>query len=218
MKERKIRILICDDQTVVCDGLEAILSTIEDMHVVGMAYNGEEALALCESLQPDLVLMDLKMPVMNGIQATRRIARDFPAIRVLVLTTYDDDEWLFDAIRAGAHGYLLKNTPREELVTAIRNTVTGKTPVDPGVAGRLFSHLQGQTAPTDTMLTDDLSTREKEVLHLLGKGFTNLEIAETLHLSEGTVKNIVSRVLAKLDLKDRTQAAIFAVRMGLMPE
>ncbi|GAB4580766.1 MAG: response regulator transcription factor [Anaerolineales bacterium] len=216
--KKSIRVLICDDQAVVCEGFKAILSTVRDMEVVGMAHNGEEAIAMIEQVRPDLILIDLKMPVMNGIQATLRITQKYPDIRVLVLTTYDDDEWVFDAIRAGAHGYLLKNTPREELVKAIYETMSGKTPVDPGVAGKLFSQIQGRNIYPQSALVENLNPRERDVLKLLGKGRSNSEIAEALHLSEGTVKNLVSRILSKLEVEDRTQAALLAVKSGITSE
>ncbi len=166
--------------------------------------------------QPDIVLMDLKMPIMNGVQATRLICDQHPQVRVLVLTTYDADEWVFDAIRGGASGYLLKDTPRERLVAAIKDTIEGKTHVDPGVAGKLFARVAAQgTPPPDTFIADDLSAREREVLSLLARGLTNAEIAKRLYLSEGTVRNYVSSILAKLDVSDRTQAAVLALRYGL---
>jgi len=140
----------------------------------------------------------------------------YPQVRVLVLTTYDADEWVFDAIRSGAAGYLLKDTPREALVDAIKGTVEGDTHVDPGVAGKLFAKIASSPASPDTSVADSLSEREREVLRLLARGLTNADIAERLHLSEGTVRNYVSAVLAKLDVSDRTQAAVIALRYGLV--
>jgi DNA-binding NarL/FixJ family response regulator len=216
--KKPIRVLICDDQAVVCEGFKAILSTVRDIEVVGMAHNGEEAIELIDQVHPDLILMDLKMPLMNGIQATLHITRDYLDVRVLALTTYDEDEWVFDAIRAGAHGYLLKNTPRESLVKAIYDTMSGKTPVDPGVAGKLFSQVKGKNMEFDSSLLKALNPRERDVLRLIGKGRNNSEIADSLHLSEGTVKNLVSRILSKLQVNDRTQAALLAVRSGITEE
>jgi len=210
-----IRILICDDQDLVCEGLKAILSTDLDLEVVGVANDGAEAIEMISTCQPDLVLMDLKMPGMNGIHATRHIHQQYPQVHVLVLTTYDADNWVFDAIRAGARGYLLKDTPRERLIAAIKETVTGKTPVDPNVAGKLFAHVQQQTSIPDTSIASLLSEREKEVLGLLGKGLSNAEIATKIYLSEGTVRNYVSSIFEKLGVADRTQAAILAIRSGL---
>jgi DNA-binding NarL/FixJ family response regulator len=210
-----IKILICDDQELVCEGLKAILSTDPDLKVVGVAYDGVEALEQIPRCQPDLILMDLKMPVMNGVQATRQIRQMYENIHVLVLTTYDADNWVFDAIRAGARGYLLKDTPRERLIAAIKEAVAGKTPVDPNVAGRLFAHVMQQAPAPDTSLASLLNEREKEILGLLGKGLSNAEIARHIYLSEGTVRNYVSSIFEKLGVSDRTQAAVLAIRYGL---
>lgn len=210
-----IRLLLVDDQAVVRVGISAIISTDDKMEVVATAADGQEAVYLAEIHQPDLVLMDLKMPVMNGIQATRLIKEKFPHIRVLVLTTYDADEWVFDAIRAGAEGYLLKDSSREELLKAIRDTLEGKTAVDANVAGKLFQHVRQNISPTDSKLAENLSERELEILKLIARGMNNRVIAETLFLSEGTVRNYVSSILAKLEVEDRTQAAIIALRHGL---
>ncbi len=212
-----IRILICDDQILVCEGLKAILSTVPDFEVVGITTNGAEAIDAIPTLLPDLVLMDLKMPNVNGVQATRQIKQRYPNVQVLVLTTYDADEWVFEAIRSGAAGYLLKGSPKETLVTAIRGTIAGQTHVDPAVAGKLFSHIAGGAAPSpDPSFVSQFSDRELEVLNLLGQGFSNAEISRTLYLSEGTVRNYMSSILNKLGVSDRTQAAILAVRHGLV--
>jgi DNA-binding NarL/FixJ family response regulator len=212
-----IRVLICDDQAIVCDGLEAILSTDPEIEVVGLAMDGAKAVELALKTQPDLVLMDLKMPGMNGIQATQAIRDQLPDTYVLVLTTYDADEWVFDAIRSGASGYMLKDTPRNKLIPAIKDTVAGKTHVDPGVAGKLFSHIaqEGIRQPGSTF-AKDLSEREREVLQMIANGFSNAEIAQALHLSDGTVRNYVSAVFSKLGVSDRTQAAVLALRYGLV--
>jgi DNA-binding NarL/FixJ family response regulator len=210
-----IRILICDDQEVVREGLRVILNSAPGLEVVGMAQDGAEALDLIPQTTPDLVLMDLKMPGMNGIQATRQIRNHYPQVRVLVLTTYDADEWVFDAIRSGAAGYLLKDTSGEALIAAVKGTVEGKTHVDPTVAGKLFTQInQGSTSP-DTAIAAELSERERDVLRLLARGLSNADIAGQLHLSEGTVRNYVSAVFAKLGVSDRAQAAIMALRHGL---
>jgi DNA-binding NarL/FixJ family response regulator len=211
-----IRVLICDDQDLVCEGLKAILGTDPDLQVVGVANDGAEALERIPACKPDLVLMDLKMPGMNGVHATRHIRQQYPQVQVLVLTTYDADEWVFDAIRAGARGYLLKDTPRERLLAAIREAVAGKTPVDPDVAGKLFTHVVQRTSVPDVAITGLLSKRELEVLGLLGKGLSNTEIAARIYLSEGTVRNYVSSIFEKLGVTDRTQAAVLAIRSGLV--
>ncbi|HNC09042.1 MAG TPA: response regulator transcription factor, partial [Anaerolineales bacterium] len=164
---------------------------------------------------PDLILMDLKMPGMNGIEATREIRKKYPHIKILVLTTYDDDEWVFDAIRAGASGYLLKDTPRQKIIEAIRGTIDGKSFVDPVVAGKLLNQVANNQTQPASILTDKLTERELDVLRLLAKGMTNTDIAGTLHLSEGTVRNHVSAILEKLNVSDRTQAAVIAIQHGL---
>ena len=212
-----IRVLICDDKAIVCDGLEAILSTDDEIDVVGLASNGAQAVELAQKTKPDLVLMDLKMPGMNGIQATRAIREQLPHTRVLVLTTYDADEWVFDAIRSGAAGYMLKDTPRDRLIPAIKDTVAGKTHVDPVVAGKLFQYIaQDSMGQPDSTFAAELSERELEVLQLIANGFSNAEIAQKLHLSDGTVRNYVSAVFAKLGVSDRTQAAVLALRYGIV--
>ena len=213
-----IRVLICDDQVVVCDGLEMILNSDPEIEVVGTAYDGAEALDKVAELTPDVVLMDLKMPGMNGIQATREITKHHPETRVLVLTTFGDDEWVFDAIRAGASGYLLKGTPRVDLIKAVKGTVIGQTHVDPDVAGTLFVQVARSSKIGETTVADDLSERELEVLQLLAQGYTNAEISDHLYLTKGTVRNYVSSILAKLGVEDRTQAAILAVKHGLVSD
>ncbi|RME64746.1 MAG: DNA-binding response regulator [Caldilineae bacterium] len=210
-----IKVLICDDQAIIRDGLEMMLRLERNIQVLGKAQDGAEAVDLAEQLSPDLVLMDLKMPGMNGVEATRQIRARFPQVKVLVLTTYDDDEWVFDAIRAGAAGYLLKDTPREKVVEAIRGTVEGKSFVDPAVAGRLMQQVAGRQEQPASRLLEELSEREVEVLRLIARGLSNAEIAAQLHLSEGTVRNHVSAILAKLNLPDRTNAAILAIQAGL---
>jgi DNA-binding NarL/FixJ family response regulator len=210
-----IRVLICDDQEVVREGLRVMLRGPSDIEVVGTAPDGSAAVALLDATRPDVVLMDLRMPGVNGIQATREIRQRLPGARVLVLTTYDADEWVFDAIRSGAAGYVLKDTPSEDLITAIRAVAAGKTPVDPKVAGRLFAQI-AQTAPVDAAPLAELSPRERNVLALLARGLSNADIAATVHLSEGTVRNYVSTILSKLGVADRTQAAIIGIRAGLL--
>ena len=186
-----------------------------DIEVVGKACNGAEAIDLVVSHQTDLVLMDLKMPGMNGVEATAQIRAHFPDVKVLVLTTFDDDEWLFDALRAGASGYLLKDTPRKEVIAAIKGTVAGKTYMDPLVAGRILSLAMDSAAKPAALLTEKLTRREMDVLRLLAGGLSNSDIADRLYLSEGTVRNHVSAIFTKLNVTDRTQAAIVAIRHGL---
>jgi len=211
-----VRVLICDDQAVVCEGLEMILNADPDIEVVGLAYDGSEALELLAYTRPDLVLMDLKMPVMNGIHATREIKKRNADIKVLVLTTFGEDEWVFDAVRSGADGYLLKGTPRDKLVPAVKGTAAGEAHIDPEVGGRLLAQVAQNPAHQDSTMAADLSDRELDVLKLLAQGLTNAEIAERLFLTRGTVRNYVSAILSKLDVEDRTQAAILAIRHGLL--
>ena len=210
-----MRVIICDDQAIVRDGLELLLNLERDIEVVGLAQDGAEAVELVAQHQPDLILMDLKMPGMNGIEATRQIRTHYPEVKVLVLTTYDDDEWVFDAIRAGAAGYLLKDTPRAEVIKAVRGTVAGQSFVDPQVTGKLLQQVASQQEHPATHITDKLTEREEDVLRLLAKGLTNADIAARLYLSEGTVRNHISAILAKLGVSDRTQAAVIAIQHGL---
>ena len=211
-----IRVLLVDDQEIVCEGLQRILSSDPAIEIVGAASNGLEAVALAAEHRPDLVLMDLKMPEMNGIAATQQIRAAHPEIRVLVLTTYDDDEWLYDAIRAGASGYLLKDTPRADLIRAIKGTVEGDAYVDPAVTARLLASV-AQSKPISQQPTQiSLSDRDREILSLITQGLSNADIAARLYLAEGTVRNYTSAIFAKLGVSDRTQAAIAALRYGLV--
>ncbi|GAB1469539.1 response regulator transcription factor [Chloroflexota bacterium] len=210
-----MKILLCDDQAVIRDGMEMLLQLEKDFQIVGTAQDGYEAIELTEKKQPDIILMDLKMPGMNGIEATREIRKKYPSIKILVLTTYDDDEWVFDAIRAGASGYLLKDTPRQKIVEAIRGTMDGKSFVDPAVAGKLLDQVSNNQTQPASILTDKLTERELDVLRLLAKGMNNTDIAGQLHLSEGTVRNHISAILEKLGVSDRTQAAVIAIQHGL---
>src|SRR4030042_2009905 len=210
-----MKVIICDDQAIVRAGLVMLLKLEPDIDIVGTAEDGAEAVQMVADKGPDLILMDLKMPIMNGVEATRQIMMKYPQVKVLVLTTYADDEWLFDAIQAGASGYLLKDTPREELVKAVRGTVAGKTYVDPSVAGKVLDQVSSRQTQPATLVTSKLTEREIEILRLIAKGLSNADIAERLFLSEGTVRNHVSAILAKLGVSDRTQAAVIAIQHGL---
>jgi DNA-binding NarL/FixJ family response regulator len=211
-----VRVLICDDQEIICEGLEKILSTDPGIRVTGIALDGREAVERVRADPPDVVLMDLKMPVMNGVQATRAIRQSFPDVRVLILTTYDEDEWLFDAIRSGASGYLLKDTPRHELLDAVKGTAIGKSFVDPAVMGKILARVE-QATPAEPLPTAvNLTQREREILRLLARGLANTDIAHQLYLSEGTVRNYTSALFEKLGVSDRTQAAVAALKMGLV--
>ncbi len=186
-----------------------------DIEVIALADDGASAIEMVARETPDLVLMDLKMPVINGVEATQQIREKYPAVKVLVLTTYDDDEWVFDAIKAGASGYLLKDTPRDGLIKAIRGTVAGKTYLDPSVAGKVLQQASSQQAQPATLITSKLTAREIEVLRLIARGLNNTDISERLFLSEGTIRNHVSAILAKLGVSDRTQAAVIAIQHGI---
>ncbi len=224
---RPIRLIIADDQEIIRQGLSIILDHQSDIEVVGLAEDGVEALKLARQLRPDVVLMDVKMPRMNGIETTRQITQALPNSRVIILTTYDVDDWVFDCIRAGAVGYLLKDAKADDLAQAVRGAVRGESQMDPGVARKLldaFRHLN--SAPSQAAARppeqeplpplENLTRREEQVLDLLAKGMSNKEIAAQLSLSEGTIKNYVSNVLSKLHANDRTQAVITAVRRGLV--
>lgn len=210
------KVLICDDQLIVCEGLQTILDAAPEIEVVGIAHNGAEALELIPQTTPDLVLMDLKMPIMNGITATRKIHQKHPQVHVLILTTYQDDEWLFDAIRGGANGYLLKDTPPADLIEAILGTIAGKSYIDPDVAGKVLSGYSNNAAQKPLPTKFNLTQREEDVLNLLAKGLSNADIAEQLYLTEGTVRNYTSDIFRKLSVSDRTQAAVLALRYGLV--
>ncbi len=211
-----IRVIVCDDQEIVVQGLSTILNNDPQIQVVATASNGLEVMEQVAIHQPDLVLMDLKMPEGNGIQATQKIKSSFPQVKVLVLTTYDDDEWLFDAIRAGASGYLLKDTPSAVLIEAIKGTLEGNTYLDPSVAGKVLSNVAAQKQAPASNFHIQLSDREMDVLQLMARGLNNADIARELYLSEGTVRNYTSVIFTKLGVNDRTQAVIAALRYGLV--
>jgi NarL family two-component system response regulator LiaR len=210
-----MKVIICDDQAIIRDGLAMLLKLEPDIEVVGVAANGAAAIDMVEDKKPDIILMDMKMPIMNGVEATRQIRARYPEVKVLVLTTYADDEWVFDAIQAGASGYLLKDTPREELIKAVRGTASGKTYVDPSIAGKVLEQVSSHQTQPATLITSKLTDREIKVLRLISKGFSNADIAEQLFLSDGTVRNHVSAILSKLGVTDRTQAAVIAIQHGL---
>jgi len=214
-----IKILLVDDQSLFREGLRTLLSVHSDFEVVGEAGNGEEAIRLARSLLPSVVLMDLQMPVLDGVAATRRLQEEQPNSRVIVLTTFDDDEMVFDGLRAGAVGYLLKDAPSEKLAEAVRVAARGETFLQPSVAAKVvaeFARLSRKTVGTGNSVIEPLSEREIEILRLIAKGASNREIAGALFLAEGTVKNHVSNILGKLEVRDRTQAALKAKDSGLI--
>jgi len=206
-----IRLLLVDDQTLIRQGLASLLSLEDDFEVVGHAGHGAEAVSLVESLAPDLVLMDIRMPVMDGVAATKTIREKHPAIKILVLTTFDEDEYIVQAMQAGASGYLLKDAPTEQLAAAIRSVHNGFTQLGPTIAPKLFSRLNSQTAAQSKEDAQSMFTgRELEILKLLGSGKSNKEIAQSLYITEGTVKNHITKILSLLNVRDRTQAALWA--------
>ena len=220
----KIRVLLADDQDIIRTGLTIILNHQADIEVIGQAADGVEAIDLAKKVQPDVILMDIKMPRLNGIQATRQIVAALPKTQIIILTTYDTDEWVFDGIRAGAIGYLLKDTSGDNLAEAVRGALRGESQIDPTVARKVLREFQQlatrrSTAPqpvAEEEPLERLTDREEEVLKLLAGGLANKEIAQQLSLSEGTVKNHISAILMKLHANDRTQAVLTALKRGLV--
>ncbi len=219
-----IRVMLVDDQQIVRQGLATILLYEEDIEVVGEAGDGQEAVSAAQALRPDVVLMDLKMPVLGGVPATRQIREALPETQVIVLSTYDTDDLVFQAIRAGANGYLLKDASSETLSAAIRGVVHGESQLDPTVARKVLGEFQRlaieettrRPPPSEDLAAEPLTPREQEVLELLVEGLSNRDIAGRMHLTEGTVRNYVSRIIAKLQANDRTQVVIEALRRGLV--
>lgn len=218
MSAAPIRVLIVDDHELIRRGMRMVLDAADDMHVVGEAASGAEAVHMADQLAPDVILMDIRMPEMDGIEATRRIVRSAPSSRVLVLTTFDLDEYAFGSLRAGASGFLLKNTPPVQLMDAIRAVAAGDALVSPRVTRAMLdlfaAQLPRETEPDAKV--GALTDREQEVLLAIAKGLSNAEIGESLFVSESTVKTHVGRILQKLDLRDRVQAVIFAYEAGLV--
>ena len=211
-----IRVLLADDQALVRAGFRMILKAEPGIEVVGEAGDGAEAVARARELVPDVVLMDIRMPILDGIEATRQVVRDDTSPRVLVLTTFDLDEYVYGALRAGASGFLLKDAPEEQLVSAIRVIATGGSLFAPSVTRRLIEEFSRRTAPAPPPQLDELTARELEVLRLVARGLTNGEIAAALVVSEHTVKTHVAHLLRKLGLRDRTQAVVAAYESGLV--
>jgi DNA-binding NarL/FixJ family response regulator len=220
MTQDRVRVLLVDDQALFREGLRTLLTAQPGVEVVGEAANGEEALRLAARLRPDVVLMDLRMPVLDGVAATRRLHETSPACRVIALTTFDDDEYVFEGLRAGAVGYLLKDTSSQRLLEAIRGAARGESFLQPSVAAKVvaeFARLSASAARAPgSALIEPLSERETEILRLLAQGASNREIAETLVIAEGTAKNHITSILGKLGVRDRTQAALKARELGLV--
>ena len=214
-----VTILLVDDQRLMREGLRTLLELEPGLRVVGEASQGQEALDQYASLQPDVVLMDVRMPVMDGVESTRQLIIQWPQCRVIILTTFDDDEYVFEGLRAGALGYLLKDVSIQELADAIRTVMAGGVLIEPLVARKVVAEFARMTssAPTTRFgLDEPLSEREIDILRLLAQGLTNREIAQRLFLAEGTVKNYVTNILSKVGVRDRTQAALRARELGLL--
>ncbi|MGB3514861.1 MAG: response regulator transcription factor [Elainellaceae cyanobacterium] len=215
-----IHVLLVDDQAIVRQGLKALLSLEADLEIVGEAANGREAVAVSQKLLTtpnavEVALIDIRMPVMDGVAATRELLRHYPDLKILVLTTFEDDELVQQAVQAGAVGYLLKDTPSEEVAQAIRAVHRGYTQFGPGILQKMVVAQPSPPKPEIPPGFDELTPREREVLALIGQGASNREIAQALFLSEGTVKNHVTNILGRLGLRDRTQAALLAASLQL---
>ncbi len=216
-----IRVLLVDDQTLVRQGIRMLLMTEEDLEVVGEAENGRQAVDQAAALKPDVILMDVRMPEMDGVAATREISQRFPAVGVIILTTFDDDEYIFEGLRAGARGYLLKDISSDEMADAIRTVAGGGALIQPSITRKVLAEFNRMaSAPGKPAahpdLVEPLTERELDVLRSIAGGLSNKEIAEKLYITEGTVKNHVSSLIAKLNVRDRTQALLRAQELGLL--
>lgn len=212
-----MKVIIVDDQDIMRQGLNMILSRAQSIEVVGLGSNGREAVLLCDEKEVDVVLMDINMPIMNGVDATREIKEKHPHVKVLVLTTFNDDEFIFGSLKNGASGYLLKDASPDEITNGIKTVYEGGTLMNPSVATKVVQRLSddaGNPVVKDERI-GELTERELDICHHLGEGLNNKEISEILFISEGTVKNNITRILDKLDLRDRTQLALFSVKNGL---
>jgi DNA-binding NarL/FixJ family response regulator len=228
--EAAVRVLVVDDQRLMREGIASLLQIQDGVEVIGMASNGEEALEQALSLRPDVILMDVRMPVMDGVAATEQVRRQVPDCKILMLTTFDDEEYVLEALRAGASGYLLKDIPARDLAQAVQAVHRNIYQLDPAVVSRMMTSLgglKGAASPSTAaqpsrenapgaLKQAGLTEREIEVLRLIAKGASNREIAETLVISEGTVKNHISNILSRLGLRDRTQAALYAREHALL--
>jgi DNA-binding NarL/FixJ family response regulator len=210
-----IRVLVADDQAMVRAGFRMLLADEEGIEVVGEASNGVEAVAKAAHFNPTVVLMDIRMPELDGIEATRRILAADPAARVLILTTFDLDEYIYEALRAGASGFVLKDDPPEQLIAAIRTVAAGDALLSPTVTKRVINQFGRMKRPSPPKELDDLSAREAEVFRLIARGLSNAEIAQELYIGETTVKTHITHILQKLDLRDRVQAVVLAYETGL---
>ncbi len=219
IQQTPIRILLVDDQGLFREGLRTLLSVQPDLEVIGEAKNGEEAIQAVALLKPRIVLMDVHMPVLDGVTATRRLHEMHPDCRVIMLTTFDDDEYVFEGLRAGAVGYMLKDAPSEKLIEAIRAAARGESFLEPSIAAKViaeFARVTQHPVARSQPLAEPLSERELEILRLVASGASNKEIAAALVIAEGTVKNHVTNILGKLGVSDRTQAALKAKELGIV--
>lgn len=214
----KIKVMIIDDQRLMREGLKTILDLEQDLTVVELAENGKDALNKIADAQPDVILMDIRMPVMDGVECTGIIKRQYPDVKVLILTTFDDDEFIIDALKNGAVGYILKDLSSEKLVSAIRDAYDGNSIMQPEIAAKVISHITGtikepilSNAASQLTHEEELTDREKDVLELVGKGMSNIEIAKKLYISEGTVKNYISNLYSKLEVNDRSKLTLYAI-------
>ncbi|QVK20699.1 response regulator transcription factor [Mycoplasmatota bacterium] len=214
-----IKILVVDDQRLMREGLKTILEFEEDIKVVGLAENGQDALDKISLYNPDLVLLDIRMPIMNGVECTQAIKEKYPYVKVLILTTFDDDEYIIEGLRNGAEGYLLKDLTSEKLISAIKDVYGGNSIIQPEIASKIISHItvKRQSANLDGQI-DQLTEREIDVFKLLGKGLNNKEIAESLYISEGTVKNYISTIYDKIGIKERSKAILYAIENKYVDE
>jgi DNA-binding NarL/FixJ family response regulator len=210
----KIKLMITDDQRLMREGLKTITELEPDMTVVALAENGKDALNKIAEAKPDIVLMDIRMPVIDGVECTKIIRQQYPDIKVLILTTFDDDEFIIEALKNGAVGYILKDLPSEKLIGTIRDVYNGHSVLQPEIAAKVISHINGavkESVSKTVSYNNELTDRERDVLRLVGKGMSNTEIAKTLYISEGTVKNYISGLYSKLSINDRGKLTIYAI-------
>lgn len=218
-----IKVMIAEDQELIRQSLEFVISNKEDMKIVALAATGKQAVELAKEKKPDVILMDIRMPEMDGVEATKIIKKMYPEIKIIVLTTFDDDEYVFDALKNGASGYLLKGISLNELVESIRIVMNGGSLINPTIATKVckFFSQMAEADYTNKIQSDALSSLNKnelKIMKLIGMGYSNKEITKELNFSEGTVRNYISNILSKLDLRDRTQIAILAVQTGITRE
>lgn len=207
-----IKVAVVDDQPIIVDGLSMIINFQEDMKVIWTAKGGGEALLKVEANKPDIILMDIRMPEMDGVEATKKIKEKYEDVKILILTTFNEDSYIFETLKHGSSGYLLKDIPPEEIINGIRAAITGGTVIEPSVASKLVKGIKNINKDINRGALDILTERELEIARLISEGFSNKEIGNKLFLSEGTIKNNITSILNKLDLRDRTQIAIFVIK------